>query len=122
MVDRRSSLKMESIFTRESSLLAGRAELRRTRLQRVREAGMQGRLWLPATSTHYDHGAQPRLKVFDFFPREENRSLENPCGTAENQRQHNSHMALAGNRTGVTLVRGERFMHKPTMPLAPGGS
>ena len=43
-----------------------RAELRRTRLQRVWEAGMQGRLWLPATSTHYDHGAQPRFKVFDF--------------------------------------------------------
>ena len=30
--------------------------------------------------------------------------------------QINSHMALAGNRTGVTLVRGERFMYKPTMP------
>ena len=39
-----------------------RAELRRTRLQRVREAGMQGRLWLPATSTHYDHGAQPKIE------------------------------------------------------------
>ena len=44
-----------------------RAELRRTRLQRVREVGMQGRIQLPATSTHYDHGAQPRSKVFDFF-------------------------------------------------------
>ena len=55
-----------------SSLLAARAELRRTRLQRVREAGMQGRIQLPATSTHYDHGAQPRSKVFDFFLREEN--------------------------------------------------
>ena len=43
-----------------------RAESRRTRLQRVREAGMQGRLWLPATSIRYDHGAQPRSKVFDF--------------------------------------------------------
>ena len=44
-----------------------RAELRRTRLQRVREAGMQGRLWLPATSTHYmttEHSQ--RSKVFDF--------------------------------------------------------
>ena len=30
---------------------------------------MQGRLWLPATSTHYDHGAQPRSKLFGFFPR-----------------------------------------------------
>ena len=29
---------------------------------------MQGRIQLPATSTHYDHGAQPRTKVFDFFP------------------------------------------------------
>ena len=55
-----------------------RAELRRTRLQRVREAGLQGRIQLPATSTHYDHGAQPRSKVFD--------SLKNPRGTAENQR------------------------------------
>ena len=35
-----------------------RAELRRL-WQLVQEAGMQGRLWLPATSTHYDHGAQP---------------------------------------------------------------
>ena len=50
-----------------------RAELRRTRLQRVREAGMQGRIQLPATSTHYDHGAQPRSKVFIFFLWEENR-------------------------------------------------
>ena len=30
--------------------------------------------------------------------------------------QLNSHMALAGNQMGVTLVRGERFTHKPTMP------
>ena len=30
-------------------------------IQRVQEAGMQGRLWLPATSTHYDHGAQPNI-------------------------------------------------------------
>ena len=42
-----------------------RAELRRTRLQSVQEAGMQGRLWLPATSTYYDHGAQPGTKVFE---------------------------------------------------------
>ena len=39
-----------------------RAELQRTRLQRVREAGIQGRLWLPATSTHYDHRAQPKVR------------------------------------------------------------
>ena len=31
---------------------------------------MQGCLQLPATSTHYDHGAQPRSKVFDFSPEE----------------------------------------------------
>ena len=49
-----------------------RAELQRTRLQRVREAGMQGRLWLPGTSTHYDHGAQPEIESVWFFPREEN--------------------------------------------------
>ena len=30
--------------------------------------------------------------------------------------QLNSHMALAENRTRVTLVRGERITHKPTMP------
>ena len=61
-----------------------KAELRRMRLQRVREAGMQGRLLLTATSTHYDYGAQPRSKV---EPREENRMVwENPCGTAEYQR------------------------------------
>ena len=29
--------------------------------------------------------------------------------------QLNSHMALVGNRTGVTLVKGERFTHKPTV-------
>ena len=94
-----------------------RAELRRTLLQRVREAGMQGCLWLPATSAHYDHGAQPRSKVFDFFPGEENRIV---CKTLVVQKrtnaQLNSHIALAGNRTGVTLVRGEHFKHKPTMP------
>ena len=65
-----------------------RAELQRTRLQRVREAGMQGRLWLPATSTHNDHEAQPKIEsVYFFFP--EGRKpygLENPRGTAENQR------------------------------------
>ena len=33
-----------------------RAELRRTRLQHVCEAGM------PATSTHYYHGAQPKIE------------------------------------------------------------
>ena len=63
-----------------------RAELRRTRLQRVREAGMQGRLWLPATSTHYDHGAQPISRAFDFFPEGgKPEGLENPHGTADNQ-------------------------------------
>ena len=56
------------------------------RLQRVREAGMQGRLWLPATSTHYDHGVQPRSKVFNFPEGGKPDGLENPCGTAENQR------------------------------------
>ena len=25
-------------------------------------------------------------------------------------------ITITGNRTGVTLVRGERFTHKPTMP------
>ena len=30
--------------------------------------------------------------------------------------QLNSHMAPAGNRTKVTLVRGECFTHKPTVP------
>ena len=39
-----------------------RAELRRTGLQRVREAGMQKRLWLPAISTHYDQGAQQKIE------------------------------------------------------------
>ena len=29
--------------------------------------------------------------------------------------QLNSHMAMAGNRTGVTLVRGEPFTYKPTV-------
>ena len=71
---------------------------------------------MPATSTHYDHGAQPRSKVFDFFPEGgKPDSLENPRGTAENQRTTQlTYMAPTGNRTGVTLVRGERFTHKPT--------
>ena len=30
--------------------------------------------------------------------------------------QLNSHMALAGNRTEVTLVRGDPFTHTPTIP------
>ena len=94
-----------------------RAELRRTRLQRVREAGMQGRIQLPATSTHYDHGAQPRSKVFDFFLREENRIVwKTLVAQQRTNAQLNSHMAPTGNRTGVTLVRGERFTHKPTVP------
>ena len=56
-------------------------------------------------------------KCLIFFPEGGKQDvLENPCGTAENQRQLNSHMTLAGYRTGVTLVRGKRFTHKPTMP------
>ena len=48
---------------------------------------MQGRIQLPATSTHYDHGAQPRSDVFDFFPEGgKPDSRENPRGTAEYQR------------------------------------
>ena len=43
-----------------------RAELRWTRLECVREAGMQGCFWVPAKSTHYDHRAQPRSKVSGF--------------------------------------------------------
>ena len=45
-----------------------RPELRRTRLKRVREAGMQGLLWQPAISTHYDLGAQPEIESVWFFP------------------------------------------------------
>ena len=88
------------------------------RLQRVREAGMQWRLWLAATSTHYDHGAQPRSNVFDFFLREENWIVRKTLVAQQRTNaQLNSHiMAPAGNRTGVTLVRGKRFTHKPTVP------
>ena len=97
-----------------------RAELRRTLLQRVREAGMQGRIQLPATPTHYDHGAQPRLKVFDFFLREENRIVwKTLVAQQRTNAQLNSHMAPTGNQTRVTLVRGERFTHKPTVPHIP---
>ena len=42
--------------------------------------------------------------------------LENPHCTAENKRTTQLNMALAGYQTRVTLVRGERFTHKPTMP------
>ena len=42
--------------------------------------------WLPAASTHYDHGAQPRSKMFDFSEGGKPDGLENPCGTAENKR------------------------------------
>ena len=44
--------------------------------------------------------------------------LENPCGTAENQRttQLTYGPTLAGNRTRVTLVRGNCFTHKPIVP------
>ena len=93
------------------------AELRRTRLQRVREAGMQGRLWLPATSTHYDHGAQPKIESIWFFTREENRMVwKTFVAQQRTNAQLNSHMALARNQTRVTLVRGERFTHTPTVP------
>ena len=60
-----------------------RAEMRRTQLQRVWEAGMQERLWLPAKSTHYDHGAQPEIKSEWFWGKLD--GLENPRGTAESQ-------------------------------------
>ena len=65
-----------------------RAELRRARLQPVREAGMQGRLWQPDTNP-----LGPRSKHFLyiervwFFPRGGGPDgLENPRCTAENQR------------------------------------
>ena len=69
-----------------------RAELRRTRLKRVREAGMQGRIQLPATSTHYDHGAQPRSKVFDFFLREENRIVWKPSWHSREPTHNSTHI------------------------------
>ena len=85
-----------------------RAELRRTRLQRVREAGMQGRFWLASTSTHYEQGAQPRSKVFDFSRgRKTGWSGKPLVAQQRTNAQLNSHMAPTGNRTGVTLV-GER--------------
>ena len=69
---------------------------------------MQGRIQLPATSTHYDHGAQPRSKVFVFPEGEKLDSLEN---------QRTAQLTYdSGHRTGVTLVSGEHFTHKPTMP------
>ena len=80
---------------------------------------MQGCIQLPATSTHYDHGAQPRSKVFYFFLREENQIVwKTLVAQQRTNAQLNSHMAPTGNRTGVTLVRGERFTHKPIVPMA----
>ena len=56
-----------------------------------------------------------RLKVFDFCLREENRVVWiTLVAQQRTNAQLNSHMAPTGNRTGVTLVRGERFTHKPT--------
>ena len=70
-----------------------RAELRRT--------------WLQATLTHYDHGAKPRSKVFDFFPEGgKPDGLENPRGTAENQRT--SQLAYGPGRESNRGHLGER--------------
>ena len=52
------------------------------RLPRVREAGMQGRLWQPTTSTHYHHGAQCLV----FAEGGKSDGLENPHATAKNHR------------------------------------
>ena len=41
-------------------------------------------------------------------------SLENPCGTAEEQLTTQLTLVLPGTRTGVTLVRA--LTHTPTMP------
>ena len=56
-------------------------------------------------------GHSQRSKVFDFFPREENRTVwKTLIAQQRTNVQLNSHMAP------VTLVRGERLTHKPTMP------
>ena len=94
-----------------------RAELQRTQLQRVREAGMQGRLWLLATSTHYDHRAQPRLKVFDFSRGRKTGCSGKPSWHSREPTHNSTHMwPRPGIETWVTLVRGECFTHTPTMP------
>ena len=52
-----------------------------------------------------------------FFLREDNRIIWNTLVAQQRTvAQLNSHMAPTGNRTGVTLVTGERFTHKPTVP------
>ena len=38
------------------------------------------------------------------------------CNSREKPTHNSTHIALVGNQTGVTLVRGERFKQKPTMP------
>ena len=46
---------------------------------------MQGRLWLPATSTHYDHRARPRSKVFDLSRGKKTGWSGKPSWSAENK-------------------------------------
>ena len=94
-----------------------RAELRRTRLQRVWQAGMQGCLLAASHIKPLWPQSTAKVESLWFFPREENRIVwKTLVAQQRTNAQLNSQMALAGNRTGVTLVRGERFTHKPTVP------
>ena len=93
------------------------AELRRTRLKtcsRSRHARA------PLAASHINPlwpRSTAKIKSVWFFQREENRMVwKTLVAQQRTNAQVNSHvMALAGNRIGVTLVRGERFTHKPTM-------
>ena len=75
---------------------------------------MQGCLHLPDTPTHYDLGEQPRSQASNLLSRDDNRRVwKTLLAQHRTNAQLNSHMALAVNQTGVTLVRGERFTMNP---------
>ena len=94
-----------------------RAELRRTRLQVFEKLAFKGAFGCqphqPIVTTEHSQ----RSKVFDCFLREENRMVWKTLVAQQRiNAQLNSNLAPAVNQSGVTLVRGERFTHKPTMP------
>ena len=74
-----------------SSLLAAKSWIRKDDATMCPRTGMQGRLQLPATSTHYDHGEQPRSKVFDFSRGRKTRWSEKPSWHCREPTHNSTH-------------------------------
>ena len=69
----------------------------------------------PLAASHItEHSQDQKCLIFPEGGKPD--GLENPCGTVENQRTTQLTYGPERVSTRVTLVRGERFMHKLTMP------